>query len=130
MNEITLTGNVGQIRSNQTRSGDTVLSFSLGVNDRERDGSGEWRDAPTVWHQVVVFGRTAENALASISTGTLVTVTGKFADNSFTPDGGDTVRRIQLKARAIAVDLTFVQVSITKTGRASAASEPTAPAAG
>ena len=126
MNEITLTGNVGrEIRLNHSRdNGTAVLSLSIPMNDRQFDRrKGEWVDRPTVWQDVVAFGARAENAYDTLIRGMAVVVIGKLADNSYTkesrePGGEDIViRRTQLTATRIAVDLSAATAQVTKATR-------------
>lgn len=93
MNEITLTGNIGKepelLYSEHT--GDAVLRFSIAQNDRYFDRrSGEWRENPPVWTEVVAFRELAENTAEALHAGDAVIVIGKLADNSFTPPGPTT----------------------------------------
>jgi single-strand DNA-binding protein len=126
MNEITLIGHVGRhIRLNHSRDNATaVLSFSIAMNDRQFDRrKGDWVERPTVWQDVVAFGARAENAHDSITPGTAVIVVGKFSDNSYTKEGrepGDqdiVIRRTQLIASHIAVDLGLATAKVTKNVR-------------
>ncbi|WP_308820156.1 single-stranded DNA-binding protein [Pseudonocardia alni] len=124
MNEITLTGNIGQIQEikHGKANGTSILSFSLGINHRERDPrTGKWGDAPTVWQQVVAFGQLAENSYDSLQTGTRVTVAGRLTDDSYTPRGETRrVVRTTLRAEIIAVDLSYATVTVHKHKRPAA----------
>jgi len=137
MNEITLIGHVGRhIRLNHSRDNSTaVLSFSIAMNDRQFDRrKGEWVERPTVWQDVVAFGTRAENAHDTLSRGTAVIVVGKLSDNSYTkesrePGGEDIViRRTQLIASHIGVDLSAATAQVTKTTRADGSAESERPA--
>lgn len=67
----------------------------------------------------------ADNAATSLSRGTSVTVTGEFGDDSWTPEGGDKIRRMQLNASEIAVSLRFATAVVTKNDRAETTIQPT-----
>ena len=68
MNEITLHGHVGNPpRIYHSGSGQSAVRFSLGVSDGYYDRrTGQWRNAPTVWHEVAVFGPLAEHVYDSL----------------------------------------------------------------
>ena len=119
MNEITIHGNVTAdpvIRYGRHGAGAAFTAFTVAVNrgyfDKQR---GARVEQPTVFHSVVAFGALAENAAASLTKGTTVTVTGQIADDSYTPDGRDTpIRRHRLEAADIAVSLRWATAEITK----------------
>jgi single-strand DNA-binding protein len=128
MNEITLTGNIGQIRPlvRGKANGTAILNFSLALRQRERDpNTGQWRDAEPVWQQVTAFGRLAENVYNSVESGTRVTVTGRLTDDSFTP-AGETRRvvRTTLHADTAGVELSFATVTVHKNGRPASTTAP------
>ena len=126
MNEITISGNVTAdpvLRYGRDSDATAFLAFTVAVNrsywDRARNARVE---QPAVFHSVVAFRGLAENAAATIRKGTAVTVTGQFADDSFTPDGSDrVVRRHRLEAADIAVSLRWATATITRTGGRAAA---------
>jgi single-strand DNA-binding protein len=141
MNEITIHGHVGNTpRIFHSGAGQAAVRFSLAVSNGYYDRrSGQWRDAPAVWHDVVAFGELANHVYDTLTAaekggkGTLLTVTGSFADNSYTreasaPEAEDIViRRIQLRARDVAVSLRRATAVITK--KTQATDEPTPAAA-
>ena len=119
MNEITISGNVTAdpvLRYGRDSDTTAFLAFTVAVNrsyfDRARNARVE---QPAVFHEVVAFRGLAENAAATLAKGTAVTVTGQFADNSYTPDGSDrVVRRIRLEATDIAVSLRWATAEVTR----------------
>lgn len=121
MNEITISGNVTAdpvLRYGRDSDTTAFLAFTVAVNrsywDRTRNARVE---QPAVFQSVVAFRGLAENAAATIRKGTAVTVTGQFADDSFTPDGSErVVRRHRLEAADIAVSLRWATATITRTG--------------
>ena len=128
MNEITIHGNVtAQPELRFSRGGVPILTFSVAVNRRRRNRqTGTWSDLPAVFHRVVCFNALAENAAASLTRGTSVTVTGEFGDDSYTPEGGDKIRRIQLEATDVAVGLRFATAVVTKNERSETAGQAVA----
>lgn len=78
INRVIISGNIGQdpeLRS--TASGMPVLSFSVAVNDRRKDSSGEWTDYVN-WISCTMFGSRAESVSRYIAKGSKVAVEGKL----------------------------------------------------
>jgi len=125
MNEISIHGNLGRNpECTYTASGVAIAKFSVAVSSRRFDKNrGEWVSRPTVWHDVVAFGKLAENAADTLTKGTTVTVAGTLADDSYTresrePGGEDIViRRTQLEAFDIAVSLRTATAKVTRNER-------------
>jgi single-strand DNA-binding protein len=127
MNEITLHGNLtAEPVLRRATTGRAATSFSIAVNtgyyDRTR---GVYVNQPAVYHQVVCFGDLAENAAATLRKGTPVTVTGAFADDSYSPNGADRpIRRIRLIAEDVAVSLRWATATVTRRTRGEEPPEP------
>ena len=135
MNEITIHGNLTAtpvLHRGGNADGSAFATFTVAVNRRYYSTpKGGWVDLPTVFHQVIARYELAENLAVSLAKGTAVTVTGYFADNSYTPDGADQqIRRIRLEASDVAVSLRFATTVITKRTRGdnAPATETTEPA--
>ena len=78
INRVIISGNIGQepeLRS--TASGMPVLSFSVAVNDRRKDSSGEWTDYVN-WISCTMFGARAESVSRYLSKGSKVAIEGKL----------------------------------------------------
>lgn len=87
INRVFITGNIGgepELRT--TPAGTSVLTFSVAVNDRVKDASGEWTDRPN-WIGCVMFGNRAEKLADYLPKGTKVTVLGKLRQSSWEKDG-------------------------------------------
>ena len=119
MNEITIHGNcTDEPTLRYSASGVAILSFSVAVNGRRFDRQRErWVDTPPVFHQVVTFNGLAENAAASLTKGTTVTITGEFVDDSYQPEQGRKIWRHKLLANDIAISLRFATAEVTKLRR-------------
>lgn len=115
MNEITIHGNLtDEPALHHSPTGVAVLTFSVAVNGRRFDrANNRWLDTSPVFHRVIAFQRLADNAAASLTKGTTVTVTG--VDDSFQPDQGRKIAGSKLLANDIAVSLRFATAQITKT---------------
>jgi single-strand DNA-binding protein len=78
VNKVILLGNLGkdpEVR--YTTSQSAVCSFSLATSERRKDQSGNWVDH-TEWHNVVTFGKTAENCGQYLKKGRQVYIEGKI----------------------------------------------------
>lgn len=129
MNQITISGNVTAdpvLRYGRDADTTAFLAFSVAVNRSYWDRTRGIRvEAPAVFHQVVAFRGLAENAAATLRKGMAITVTGQFADNSYTPDGSDRlIRRHRLEASDIAVSLRWATATVTKQPAGRAPADP------
>lgn len=78
VNKVILLGNLGkdpEIR--YTSSQTAVCRFSLATSERRKDQSGQWGEH-TEWHNVVCFGKTAENCAQYLKKGRQVFIDGKI----------------------------------------------------
>ena len=78
VNKVILLGRLGkdpELRYTQNQT--PVCSFSLATSERRKDQSGTWVDA-TEWHNVVAFGRTAENINSYLKKGREVFIDGSI----------------------------------------------------
>lgn len=83
INKVILLGNLGkdpEVRA--TPGGLTVCRFSLATGERKKDQSGQWVDH-TEWHNIVVFGRTAENCQRFLKKGRQVFIEGRIRTNKW-----------------------------------------------
>ena len=83
VNKVILVGNLGrdpEVRS--TASGLSVANFSVATTSRRKSGDGNWQDE-TEWHNVVVFGKSADTAGQYLSKGKQVYVEGRLRTSSW-----------------------------------------------
>ena len=78
VNKVMLLGNLGKdpelrYTPNQT----AVCSFSLATGERRKDQSGNWVDH-TEWHNIITFGKTAENCSQYLKKGGQAFVEGRI----------------------------------------------------
>ncbi len=82
MNKVTLVGNIGvdpDIR--YTKTGETVVSFTMATNKRWKDKmTGELKQT-TEWHKLVCFNAVAERAKDELSRGFSLKVEGELRSN-------------------------------------------------
>ena len=75
MQQLTIAGNVGRdAELRQTQSGDSVLSFSLAV-DNGKDKNGNKRDS--TWFDCSIWGKRADALQSYITKGSKLVVTGR-----------------------------------------------------
>lgn len=88
LNRVMLIGNAGRdAELRYTASGAATSQFSLAVNSRRKNISGEWEDQ-TEWFNCVVFGERAERVSEHITKGKLLFVDGRFQTRSWSDDAG------------------------------------------
>jgi single-strand DNA-binding protein len=83
INKVILLGNLGkdpEVRV--TPQGMTIARFSLATGERKKDQSGQWVDH-TEWHNIVTFGRTAENCQKFLKKGRQAFVEGRIRTNKW-----------------------------------------------
>lgn len=118
MNEITIHGNLtaNPVLNTNPTTGRSALTFDVALNSGYYDrGAGQWRDRAPVYHRIVCFGELASNAAQTLRKGMTVTVTGTFADDSYTPNGADRpIRRTRIEATDVAVSLRWAVAAVAR----------------
>ena len=122
MTTITTTGNLAadpELR--RTKSGRTVIGFTLIENRRRRTADGQgWTDAEPNRFHVTAWGQLAENIAASIHKGSHVTVAGDISTRRWDDTETGQPRTAQsIDAEDVSVSLRFHTVEATKNERAS-----------
>lgn len=87
VNKAILVGRLGvdpELRT--TGSGTTVVNIRMATSDRRKEGD-QWVDH-TEWHNVTVWGRTAENVAKFCSKGKEIYVEGKIQTRKYTDKQG------------------------------------------
>ena len=91
VNKVILLGNLGrdpEIRSMQ--SGGKLASFSIATSKRWKDKSTQEQKEKTSWHNIVVFGASAEKYIQPyVKKGTLVSVEGKLQTRDWEDKDGN-----------------------------------------
>ncbi|NMC63155.1 MAG: single-stranded DNA-binding protein [SAR324 cluster bacterium] len=78
VNKVLLLGRLGKdpdLRFSQNQT--PICNFSLATSERRKDANGQWSDH-TEWHNIVVFGKTAENCSNYLKKGREVFIEGKI----------------------------------------------------
>ena len=88
MENTTLAGNVGNVRSNNVNTSNGqkfVLNFSLAVKTKKKDAQGK---PVTKWYECALWGNYAQTMSQYIQKGSSVTVIGTTDAEIYTPQGG------------------------------------------
>lgn len=87
MNKVILIGRAGkQPTLSYTAGGTAVAKFSVATSEHWTDKNGQ-KQEKTEWHNIVVFGKSAENVAKYVNKGGLVSVEGKLQTNSYDKEG-------------------------------------------
>jgi single-strand DNA-binding protein len=90
----------------ETKTGVSTLSMRVGWTPRRIDRvTGEWTDGPTCFVSVKCFGRTAQNAKASLDKGDPVIVTGTLRMHDYQSKEGTLRTSVDITATALGHDL-------------------------
>lgn len=101
VNKVIVVGNLGaKPKSGTTKSGTTWCRLSIATNERYKDKSGEWKER-TEWHQVVLWGKMAENAARYLSKGRQVYVEGRLQTRKWEDEAGNTRYSTDIVAREV-----------------------------
>ena len=104
LSKISLIGNLGgDPETRYTPQGTLVVNFSLAVNNRRRDASGNQQES-TNWFRISAFGRLAETMVNLSERGILVKgkqvyVEGQFEAREWTGQDGTTRTSLDVTAR-------------------------------
>ena len=96
LNKVQLIGNLGkdpEVR--YTPDGKAVVSFSMAMSDKYKNGAGEMVDR-TEWMDVVAFGNVAEICKKFLTKGAKAYVEGRFSTNKWTDREGNQRTKIQV----------------------------------
>lgn len=100
INEATLVGKLG--RDPELRyasSGTAICSFSMATDYRYKK-DGEW-NSKTTWHNIVIFGKDAENLGQSLAKGDTVFVRGRIEEETWETNDGERRRATKIYANEI-----------------------------
>jgi single-strand DNA-binding protein len=98
------------------RTGQPVARLRIAVNPRRWDGTG-YANRPAVFHDVVCFGRLAENVCNSLSNGMEVLAVGEWVDDSYRDESGQRRVRVTLEAKVVGPALRWATAVVRKIDR-------------
>lgn len=119
---VTVEGNLtGDPEFGTSESGTNYARFSVAVNDRRQNqNTGEWEDAGTVFHRVVVFNQQAKNVATSLQKGDSVLVSGDLRFGSYTDkETGQQRETRDIVADSVGASLRYATVNVDRTPKAS-----------
>ncbi|ACQ80888.1 single-strand binding protein [Beutenbergia cavernae DSM 12333] len=120
---ITVSGRAGNTAT-LSRNGKDYAKFRLASNRRSRNAQGEWADEPTQWFTVKCWGELAHNVAASVRTGTPVLVRGVLGAETYLNGQGAEVTDQEIRANAVAVELSHGIATYAKTVREKDGAQP------
>jgi len=89
MNKVILVGRLGKDPElGYTQSGTPNCKFSLATTEFSKDKDGT-PGQKTMWHNIVIWGKTAENVAKYIRKGSQVLVEGKINNRSYVDKSGE-----------------------------------------
>jgi single-strand DNA-binding protein len=101
INRVVLVGNLTRDPElRHTPGGTPVCSLRVAVNDRKRDESGNWVDAPN-YFSVSVFGNQAESCAQYLSKGRPVGVDGKLRWREWQAQDGSKREAVEIVADSV-----------------------------
>ena len=101
INRVTIVGNL--TRDPELRalpSGGNVCSLRVAVNERRKDASGQWADAPNFFN-VTIFGNSADNAAKFLAKGRQVAVDGRLRWREWQDQQGNKRESIEIVAQDV-----------------------------
>lgn len=79
VNRVTLIGRLGRDPElRYTPSGAAVARFSLATDENRKGQDGQWHQE-TTWHNIVIWGQSAERASETLKKGALIYLEGKIS---------------------------------------------------
>lgn len=103
INRVFLLGNLGKDPElTYTQGGTAKCRFSIATSERVKDRAGEYQEQ-TTWHNIVVWGASAEACGKYLAKGRQVAVEGKIENRSYEKDG-----QTRYISEVIARDVTFI----------------------
>jgi len=86
-NKVSLIGRLGQEPTLQTVGNNYQLAkFSLATSENYKDKTGKWVDN-TQWHNIVVWGKTAERLAKLATKGQEIMLEGRIVNRSYEKEG-------------------------------------------
>ena len=122
MNTVIICGNLGSDPIKRaTASGMSVCNLSVATNEG-KTVNGEWQPH-TEWHNVSVFGKTADACANNLAKGSKVTIRGKLRTRKFTDKDGNDRKATEI----VADEIDFVARPTAQTQSAPRQSAPPQP---
>ncbi len=122
-NQVTLVGNLtDDPELRYTPNGTPVATFTVAINRRTRDESGQWKDGETSFLRCNVWRQQAENAAESLSKGTRAIVVGRLRQRSWETPEGQKRTVVEVEVESVGPSLEWAKAEVAKTPRSDDAS--------
>ncbi len=105
------------------RTGQPVARLRVAVNPRRWDGAA-FVNRPPVFHDVVCFGKLAENVCNSLRNGMEVLAVGEWVDDSYRDESGQRRVHVTLEAKAIGPALRSATAVVHRLERPPSTTQP------
>jgi single-strand DNA-binding protein len=119
-NCITLVGNITddpELRF--TPSGSAVANFTIAVNRRWKDQSGQWQDKLDGFFKCNCWREMAENVAESLQKGMRVMVVGRLQQRSWDDQEGNKRSAFEIQVDEVGPSLRWATATVTKSSRTS-----------
>ena len=119
-NTITLVGNVTddpELRF--TPSGLPVANFTVAVNRRFKNASGQWEDKLDGFFRCSCWRDMAENVAESLQKGARVMVVGRLQEQRWEDQEGGKRSRVEIQVDEVGPSLRWATAAVTKSNRSS-----------
>lgn len=88
-NKVNLIGRLGSKAEVQNvGAGFSLVKLALATSESYKDKSGEWKDN-TQWHNLVAWGKVAENMAKTTDKGTEVVIEGRLVNKTYESKSGE-----------------------------------------
>ena len=117
-NQVTIVGNLtDDAELRYTPNGTPVATFTVAVNRRTRDESGQWKDGETSFFRCNVWRQQAEHVAESLSKGTRAIVVGRLRQRSWETPEGQKRTVVEIEVESAGPSLEWATASVSKTPR-------------
>ncbi len=119
-NTVTLVGNITddpELRF--TPSGLPVANFTVAVNRRFKNSSGQWEDRLDGFFRCSCWRDMAENVAESLQKGTRVVVTGRIQEQRWEDQEGGKRSRVEIQVDEVGPSLRWATAAVQKSSRSS-----------
>jgi single-strand DNA-binding protein len=124
-NQVTIVGNLtDDPELRYTPAGAAVATFTVAVNRRTRDESGQWKDGETSFFRCNVWRQQAENVAESLNKGARAIVIGRLRQRSWETPEGQKRTVVEIEVESVGPSLEWAKASVSKTPRDESSSSP------